>query len=93
MICRRCGRIQPAPSSPCPKCEPGLLGSASSIPHDPPVADGNGSRTRTPVRGGDAEPSKLDTREIRDPVLRSAVEAAYAGWARKYPELLEDLDA
>jgi hypothetical protein len=81
MICQRCGREQPAPFSPCPECN-GLLGSASSIPHPLAATDGNGSRTRTPVRGGDAEPSKP---------LTLAFARAHHGWAEKHaPWLLEE---
>lgn len=66
-----------------------FLGSVSSIPTSPSNT-GKGPQTLT-RRGGEAEPSKSFL--IRDPVLRAAFEAAYDGWARKYPELLKDWPA
>lgn len=57
------------------------MGSVSSISRPEHVAVIH-------TRSGEAEPSMFD--EIRDPELRTAVEAAYEGWARKYPHLVED---
>lgn len=64
-------------------------GSASSIPQQR-VPQPHGETRTDGVRGGDAEPAFT---EISDPALRTAVRAAYEGWARKYPELLEDWPA
>lgn len=67
-----------------------MLGSVSSIPVD--AAAGTVAVSTDPRRGGETEPSKSSAL-IRDPELRMAFEAAYEGWARKYPHLVEDWPA
>jgi hypothetical protein len=65
-------------------------GSASSIPHLRVPQTPMDTNCTDGVRGGEVEP---DFSEIEDAALRMAVVAAYEGWARKYPELLEDWPA
>lgn len=78
MICRRCGREQPALASPCPECEPDLLGSTSPIPQPKVQIPQSMDRTDGGSWGGEVEPSKL----IRDPVLRAAFVRAYQAWEK-----------
>jgi uncharacterized protein with von Willebrand factor type A (vWA) domain len=57
--------------------------SSSSIPA---VPLNMGPDERDPLRrGGEDDPIYL----IRDPELSAAFDAAYEGWARKYPHLAE----